>query len=58
MAAFVTDKFRIINTSNFVNSISSGDDNYFIFVGLPNPNTPGFGRDEYWESPDLWLSRY
>ena len=53
MAAFVTDKFRIINTSNFINSISSGDDNYFIFVGLPNPNTPGFGRDEYWESPDL-----
>lgn len=53
MTAFVTDKFRIINTTNFINSISNNEDYYYIFVGLTNPNTPGFGRDENWDSPDL-----
>jgi hypothetical protein len=53
MAAFVTDQFRIINTTNFVNSISNAEDYYYIFVGLPNPNTPGFGRDVNWDGPDL-----
>ncbi len=53
MAAFVTDKFRIINTTNFVNSINTSEDYYYIFVGLPNPNTPGFGRDANWDGPDL-----
>ena len=54
MPAFVTDQFRIINTNNFVNSISSGTDNYYTFVGLPNPSiNSGFGRNENWDTPDF-----
>lgn len=53
MPAFVTDQFRILNTNNFVNSISSGTDNYYVFVGLPNPNKNGFGSNINWDSPDL-----
>jgi hypothetical protein len=53
MPAFVTDQFRILNTNNFINSIETGSDNYYVFVGLSNPNQNSFGRDEYWDSPDL-----
>jgi len=53
MPAFVTDQFRILNTNNFINSIDTGTDNYYIFVGLPNPGINGFGRSENWDSPDL-----
>jgi hypothetical protein len=53
MPAFVTDQFRILNTNNFINSIDTGSDNYYIFVGLPNPGINGFGRSENWDSPDL-----
>lgn len=53
MPAFVTDQFRILNTNNFVNSVSNGSDIYYIFVGLPNPDQNGFGRNEYWDNPDL-----
>ena len=37
MAAFVTDQFRVLNTNNFVNSISDGSDKYYLFVGFGNP---------------------
>jgi hypothetical protein len=53
MPAFVTDQFRILNTNNFINSIQTGSDNYYVFVGLSNPNQNSFGRDEYWDGPDL-----
>lgn len=53
MPAFVTDQFRILNTNNFINSIETGSDNYYVFVGLPNPNQNSFGRNEYWDSQDL-----
>jgi hypothetical protein len=53
MPAFVTDQFRILNTNNFINSIETGSDNYYVFVGLPNPDQNGFGRNEYWDSPDI-----
>lgn len=53
MPAFVTDQFRILNTNNFINSINTGSDNYYVFVGLSNPNQNSFGRNQYWDSPDL-----
>lgn len=52
MPAFVTDQFRILNTNNFINSISTGSDTYYIFVGLPNSDKPGFGRNTNWEGSD------
>jgi len=53
MPAFVTDQFRILNTNNFVNSIDTGTDNYYVFVGLTNPSSPGFGRNVNWDRPDI-----
>ena len=53
MPEFVTDQFRILNTNNFINSISTGSDNYFVFVGLSNPNRSGFGRNVNWDGPDI-----
>ncbi len=52
MPAFVTDQFRILNTNNFINSINTATDNYYVFVGLPNPDQNGFGRNENWEGGD------
>jgi hypothetical protein len=37
MSAIITDQFRILNAKNFLNSISSSEDCYYTFVGLPNP---------------------
>ena len=38
MPAIVTDQFRILNASNFVDSISDTTNNsYYVFVGLSNP---------------------
>ena len=34
MPALVTDKLRLLNCSNFISEVSSGD--YYVFVGLPN----------------------
>jgi len=54
MPAFVTDQFRILNTNNFVDSISTGSDNYYVFVGLANPaRNSSFGRNENWDSPNF-----
>ena len=50
MSAFVTDQFRILNASSFVDSIS--DNSYYAFLGLSNPTepNPGFGRTSNWNS--------
>ena len=53
MAAIVTDQFRIINTSNFVESIENSANSYYIFLGLPNPEVPGFGRNDNWDRVDI-----
>jgi hypothetical protein len=50
MPAIITDKFRILNASNFVDSINSSSNSYYIFVGLSNPTTSGFGRDPEWNT--------
>lgn len=52
MPAFVTDQFRILNTNNFINSIDTATDNYYVFVGLPNPDQNGFGRNINWDGGD------
>jgi hypothetical protein len=52
MSAIVTDQFRIANANNFVDSVLSSDNNYYVFLGLSNPGTTstpvGFGRTATW----------
>jgi len=55
MPAVVTDQFRILNASNFVDSLLDDTNNsYYVFLGLPNPtiSSPqgpvGFGRSSDW----------
>lgn len=50
MSAIVTDQFRILNASNFVDSVGSDSNSYYIFVGLPNPAlVSAFGRSPTWD---------
>jgi hypothetical protein len=48
MPAIVTDKFRILNASSFVDSVEDSSNSFYVFVGLSNPTTSGFGRDSQW----------
>jgi hypothetical protein len=48
--AIVTDQFRILNSGNFVNSLQSATDSYYLFLGLSNPSVIGFGRTSDWDS--------
>jgi len=50
MAAIVTDQFRILNASNFINSVTNDSDSYYIFLGLDNPSQVGFGRTTDWNT--------
>ena len=54
MAAFVTDQFRILNASNFIDSVSDTNNSYYAFLGLPNPTSPSesdvFGRTSDWNT--------
>jgi hypothetical protein len=50
MSAVVTDQFRIINASNFVDSVTDSTNSYYVFLGLPNPTSVGFGRTDTWDS--------
>ena len=36
MAAIITDQIRVLNASNFVSGISTTDNSYYVFIGLPN----------------------
>ena len=48
MSALVTDQFRILNATNFVESIDNNS--YYVWVGLTNPNKyTGFGRHLDWD---------
>ena len=49
MSAFVTDQFRILTTNTFVDSITNETDFYYMFVGLANPATAGYGRNTNWD---------
>ena len=48
MSAIVTDQFRILNANNFVESVESTSNSYYVFVGLSNPAIVGYGRSEHW----------
>ena len=50
MSAIVTDQFRILNASNFVDSVESTSNSYYITVGLPNPTVVGYGRTVAWNT--------
>lgn len=53
MSAFVTDQFRIVNASNFIDSVENSTNSYYVFVGLANPGPPsqvGFGRSTNWNT--------
>jgi len=49
MPAVVTDQFRIANAGNFVDSVLGSDNSYYVFLGLPDPNSVGFGRTTNWD---------
>ena len=53
MPAIVTDQFRILNTNNFINSFGDSSNSYYIALGLPNPNSPGFARNSQWDGPSI-----
>ena len=50
MAAIVTDQFRILNASNFIDSATGGNDSYYVFLGLDNPSENKFGRTTDWNT--------
>jgi hypothetical protein len=50
MSALVTDQFRILNASSFVNSVEDSSNSYYVFVGLSNPTAVGFGRTSTWDT--------
>jgi len=52
MAAVVTDQFRILNASNFIDSVIDSNNSYYVFLGLASPSSPsvGFGRSSDWDS--------
>ena len=64
MAAIITDQIRILNAKNFVAGVSTSDNSYYTFVGLPNPTaiqsdwddsppapTDNFEKEnEYWDT--------
>ena len=53
MSAIVTDQFRILNASNFLESFDNQSNSYYIFVGLPNPTINGYGRNTNWNVSDI-----
>jgi len=54
MSALVTDQFRILNASNFIESIDDSSNSYYVWVGLTNPNLyTGFGRNINWDGPGI-----
>lgn len=52
MSAIVTDQFRILNASNFIDSVNDSSNSYYVFVGLsnPSPSSVGFGRNTNWNT--------
>jgi hypothetical protein len=62
MAAIITDQIRILNAKNFIAGISTNDNSYYTFVGLPNPtdiqsdwnSNPPSPRDSFDEENNYW----
>jgi hypothetical protein len=62
MSAIITDQLRILNAKNFVAGVSTANNSYYTFVGLPNPNdllstwdtTPLDPRDSFNDENNYW----
>jgi hypothetical protein len=62
MAAIITDQIRILNAKNFVAGVSSANNSYYSFIGLPNPTdiqsdwdtNPPSPRDSFDEENNYW----
>jgi hypothetical protein len=62
MSAIITDQFRILNASNFVNLLSSTSSSFYSFVGLSNAtdydinwdDNPPSPKDNFDEENDYW----
>jgi hypothetical protein len=50
MSALVTDQFRVLNATNFIESVKNSSNSYYVFVGLSNPTSAGYGRTTTWNS--------
>ena len=62
MAAIITDQIRILNAKNFVAGVTSTNNSYYSFVGLPNPTNiqsdwdtnPPAPKDNFDEENNYW----
>lgn len=50
MPAHITDQFRIINSNNFFESIKRSTENYYTWLGLPDPTNTLVGGVSNWNS--------
>lgn len=66
MSAIITDQFRISSTLDFVNKVKNSDSNYYLFIGLSNPedldsgwntNPPAF-KDCFNEENKIWETMF
>jgi hypothetical protein len=64
MSAIITDQIRILNAKNFVAGVTTSDNSYYAFVGLPNPTDiepdwnedPPSPTDSFSAANDIWDS--
>ncbi len=64
MSAIITDQLRILNSKNFISEVSSSNNSYYLFVGLPNSNdysetwnaSPLSPKDNFDEENSYWES--
>ena len=62
MAAIITDQIRILNAKNFLAGVTTSDNSYYSFVGLPNATdlqedwdvTPPAPKDNFDEENSYW----
>ena len=62
MSAIITDQIRVLNAKNFISGITTSDNSYYAFVGLPNPtsiqsdwdNDPPAPIDNFNDANDYW----
>jgi hypothetical protein len=62
MAAIITDQIRILNAKNFISGVTTSNNSYYSFVGLPNSNelqtdwdtTPPSPKDNFDEENNYW----
>jgi hypothetical protein len=62
MAAIITDQIRILNAKNFVSGVTTSLNNYYSFIGLPNPTdiqsnwdiNPPQPKDNFDEENNYW----